>query len=153
MIDTTFPWQEYGATEMDRVPDLVGDLRNLSATDSQSMSQWIDRCRALPSEVTLNESFFPFGVSRQPRTDGYARLALIGEGLIVLFRNQSNDPTAVSPYPASITEPTKSRTGEAPFSMPLRARSSATDGTCGSLAGLPHAFSKFADHNRKGRFS
>ena len=45
----------------------------------------------------INESFFPLGSWRQPSAaewDGFARLSHTGDGVIAVFRNQSNTSTA-----------------------------------------------------------
>jgi alpha-galactosidase len=90
-------WQERVATEMASAPVFLGDLSKLSEQDSKQASAWIARFRKLRSEVRMQESFFPLGSWRQPRInewDGYARFAKTGEGLIVIFRNDSVDPSA-----------------------------------------------------------
>ena len=90
-------WQERIATEMGSAPVFLGDLRKLSEQDAKQASEWISRFRTLRSEVRLQESFFPLGSWRQPRVDewdGYARFAKTGEGLVVIFRNDSVDSSA-----------------------------------------------------------
>jgi alpha-galactosidase len=90
-------WQERIATEMGSAPVFLGDLRKLSEQDAKQASEWISRFRTLRSEVRLQESFFPLGSWRQPRIDewdGYARFAKTGEGLVVIFRNDSVDSSA-----------------------------------------------------------
>jgi hypothetical protein len=78
---------------MGSYPLFLGDLRKLSPEDVAHYKDWISRFRTLRSHVPLNESFFPLGSWRQPRSnawDGFARLAHTGEGIIVLFRNNSD---------------------------------------------------------------
>jgi hypothetical protein len=82
---------------MGSAPVFLGDLRKLSEQDAKQASEWISRFRTLRSEVRLQESFFPLGSWRQPRVDewdGYARFAKTGEGLVVIFRNDSVDSSA-----------------------------------------------------------
>ncbi len=93
----TPPWQDRVATEMASAPVFLGDLSKLSQQDAAQASEWIARFRKLRAEVRLQESFFPLGSWRQPRVnewDGYARFATTGEGLIVIFRNESADSSA-----------------------------------------------------------
>jgi len=89
----TGSWQEHAATAMGSYPLFLGDLRKLSPADTAHYKDWISRFRTLRAHVPLNESFFPLGSWRQPRSntwDGFARLARTGEGIIVLFRNNSD---------------------------------------------------------------
>lgn len=93
----TGSWQERVATAMGSGPVFLGDLRKQSADDAQHMRDWVTRYTRLRSSVSITDSFFPLGSWQQPRTDrwdGFARLSRTGEGLIVLFRNQSNAPSA-----------------------------------------------------------
>ena len=51
----------------------------------------------------MNEGFFPIGAWQQPNAaswDGYARLSWSGEGIIVLFKNQSSSGRAHFSIPA-----------------------------------------------------
>ncbi|MGB7135219.1 MAG: alpha-galactosidase [Acidobacteriaceae bacterium] len=93
----TGSWQVRAATEMGSGPLLLGDFSRLSAEDRAHYASWIARFRALRSRVPLNESFFPLGSWRQPRSDrwdGFARFSAAGEGIIVLFRNDAHDTAA-----------------------------------------------------------
>jgi alpha-galactosidase len=93
----TPPWQEHLATAMASGPLFLGDLRKQSDADSQHIHEWIARYTRLRNAVSLTDSFFPLGSWQQPRIDqwdGYARLARSGEGLIVLFRNDSTTASA-----------------------------------------------------------
>ncbi len=86
------PWEVQAATEMGSYPLLLGDLRKLSPADVVHYREWVSRFRSLRSRVPLNQSFFPLGSWRQPRSnawDGFARFARTGEGIVVLFRNDS----------------------------------------------------------------
>jgi alpha-galactosidase len=90
-------WQEHVATAMAAGPLFLGDLRKQSDADAQHMHKWIDRYSRLRSAIRLTDSFFPLGNWQQPRSDrwdGFARLARSGEGIIVLFRNDSDVPLA-----------------------------------------------------------
>ena len=87
-------WQDRVATEMASAPVFLGDLSKLSLQDAAQASEWIARFRKLRAEVRLQESFFPLGSWRQPKVnawDGFARFAKTGEGMIVIFRNESAD--------------------------------------------------------------
>jgi alpha-galactosidase len=90
-------WQERIATAMGSAPVFLGDLSNLSAENAASSRAWIHRFQALRQRVPLNQSFFPLGSWRQPRItewDGFGRFARTGEGLIVVFANESHDASA-----------------------------------------------------------
>jgi len=90
-------WQERIATAMGSAPVFLGDLSNLPAENAASSRAWIHRFQALRQRVPLNQSFFPLGSWRQPRItewDGYGRFARTGEGLIVVFANESHDASA-----------------------------------------------------------
>lgn len=90
-------WQVRAATEMGSYPLMLGDFSKISPEDRAHYADWIARFRALRARVPLNESFFPLGSWRQPRGnqwDGFARLSAAGEGVIVLFRNDSENASA-----------------------------------------------------------
>jgi alpha-galactosidase len=93
----TGSWRVRAATEMGSSPLLLGDFRKISAQDQAHYLDWIARYRTLRDHVPLNQSFFPLGAWRQPRSDrwdGFARLSNNGEGLIVLFSNDTHGATA-----------------------------------------------------------
>jgi alpha-galactosidase len=93
----TPPWQEHVATEIGSGPVFLGDLIKQTAAESRHYKDWIDRYTRLRSAVSMTDSFFPLGSWQQPRIDrwdGFARLARSGEGLVVLFRNESGAPSA-----------------------------------------------------------
>lgn len=93
----TPPWQEHVATEMGSGPVFLGDLTKQTPAESQHYKDWIERYTKLRSSVSMTDSFFPLGSWRQPRVDrwdGFARLARSGEGMVVLFRNDSGTPSA-----------------------------------------------------------
>ena len=102
MQGETGSWQERVATEMGSYPLFLGDLSKLSAEDAAHYHGWISKFRTLRSHIPLNESFFPLGSWRQPRSnawDGFARFAQTGEGIIVLFRNESGADGATIQIP------------------------------------------------------
>jgi alpha-galactosidase len=85
--------QESFATEIGSAPLLLGDLRNLSATDQQWYREKIGWFKKLRATTKISESFFPLGSWLQPSPatwDGFARLAHSGNGVIVVFRNKSH---------------------------------------------------------------
>ena len=93
----TPPWQEHVATEMGSGPVFLGDLTKQTLAESQHYKDWIARYTKLRSAVSMTDSFFPLGSWQQPRVDrwdGFARLARSGEGMIVLFRNDSGASSA-----------------------------------------------------------
>jgi alpha-galactosidase len=93
----TGSWRVRAATEMGSWPLLLGDFRKIPSQDQTHFLDWIARYRTLRDHVPLNQSFFPLGAWRQPRSDrwdGFARFSINGEGLIVLFGNDTHDATA-----------------------------------------------------------
>jgi alpha-galactosidase len=89
--------QEVFATAIGSAPLVLGDLRKLSAADQQWYHEHIEWFKKLRASVPVNQSFFPLGSWRQPSAsswDGFARLSRLGEGVVVVFRNQSNVPSA-----------------------------------------------------------
>jgi alpha-galactosidase len=93
----TGSWQERVATAMGSGPVFLGDLRKQSDADSAHMREWVTRYTRLRSSISVTDSFFPLGSWQQPRADrwdGFARLSRSGEGLIIVFRNQSASPSA-----------------------------------------------------------
>jgi alpha-galactosidase len=100
-VDTP-TWQERVATEMASAPIFLGDTRKLSDEDIRQAAAWIARFQRLRQQIPLNESFFPLGAWRQPRTnawDGFGRFSRTGEGLIVIFQNDSQDAAAEMAFP------------------------------------------------------
>lgn len=95
-------WQERAATEMATAPVLLGDLRELSSDQIAGYASWIGKFNKLRQDVPISESFFPLGNWMQPKVtawDGYGRFARSGEGLLVLFRNESTAPSATITIP------------------------------------------------------
>lgn len=90
-------WQEHAATAMGSGPMFLGDLRKQSNAEAGNFKDWIARYNLLRNSASITDSFFPLGSWRQPRVncwDGFARVARNGEGLVVLFRNESAAPSA-----------------------------------------------------------
>jgi alpha-galactosidase len=95
-------WQDHIATEFASGPVFLGDLSKQPSADAAHYKDWITRYTRLRNSVPITDSFFPLGNWQQPRADkwdGFARLARNGEGLIVLFRNNSSAPSATIPIP------------------------------------------------------
>jgi alpha-galactosidase len=89
--------QEVFATAIGSAPLLLGDLRKVSPADQQWYQDHIRWFKQLRRSTNINESFFPLGNWRQPSAvewDGFARLSHTGNGVIAVFRNQSNTSTA-----------------------------------------------------------
>jgi alpha-galactosidase len=85
--------QETFATAIGSAPLLLGDLRKLSPADQQWYRDHIRWFKQLRRRTQINQSFFPLGNWRQPSSatwDGFARLSHTGDGVIAVFRNQSN---------------------------------------------------------------
>jgi alpha-galactosidase len=94
--------QESFATELGSAPVLLGDLRNLTADDQRWYHEKIDWFKKLRARAKISESFFPLGSWLQPSPanwDGFARLAHSGNGVIAVFRNKSNVPSATVQLP------------------------------------------------------
>ena len=85
------------ATAIGSAPVLVGDLTKLSPADRQWFHEKIGWFKKLRKEYKISESFFPLGQWLQPNAanwDGFARLDHNGNGVIVVFRNESKTATA-----------------------------------------------------------
>ena len=94
--------QETFATVIGSAPILLGDLRKLSTQDRQWYHEKITWFKKLRRTAKISESFFPLGSWQQttPATwDGFARMARSGDGVIALFRNESNAQDAVVQLP------------------------------------------------------
>ena len=111
-------WQEHVATEIGYGPVFLGDLTKQTPAESQHYKNWIERYTKLRSTVSMTDSFFPLGSWRQPRVDrwdGFARLAQSGEGMVVLFRNDSSAASAefsIPGYPDGAFEMTAWNSGK-----------------------------------------
>lgn len=89
---TTPSLEEHFATVMGSAPLFLGDLRKLTPQQVTWLAEKIRWFKQLRRAVPINEGFFPLGDWRQPNVvswDGFARLSREGEGVIVLFKNES----------------------------------------------------------------
>ena len=80
------------ATAMGAGPLFLGDLRKLTSEQQNWYGEKIRWFKAFRKDVPLLEGFFPLGNWQQPGAatwDGFARLSRQGEGLIALFKNES----------------------------------------------------------------
>jgi alpha-galactosidase len=87
------PIEERLATAMGSGPLFLGDLRRLTPAEQDWYGEKIRWFKQLRAAVPISEGFFPLGNWRQPGAatwDGFARLSRQGEGLIVLFKNDSD---------------------------------------------------------------
>jgi alpha-galactosidase len=94
--------QEAFATAIGSAPLLLGDLRKLSTSDRRWYKEKIGWFKKMRGAAKISESFFPLGSWLQPSPaawDGFARMARNGNGIIVLFRNQSQEPVATIKLP------------------------------------------------------
>ena len=94
--------QETFATVIGSAPILLGDLRKLSAQDRQWYHEKITWFKKLRRTTKISESFFPLGSWQQTTPaawDGFARVARSGDGVIAVFRNESNAAEAVVQLP------------------------------------------------------
>lgn len=94
--------QETFATVIGSAPILLGDLRKLSEQDRQWYREKITWFKKLRETTKISESFFPLGSWQQttPATwDGFARMARSGDGVIAVFRNESNAADALVQLP------------------------------------------------------
>lgn len=90
---TTPAIEERFATTIGSAPLLLGDLRQLLPEQVKWYAEKIRWFKTLRREIALNESFFPLGDWLQPTPvswDGFARLSRQGEGIIVLFKNETD---------------------------------------------------------------
>jgi alpha-galactosidase len=84
--------EERFATACGSGPLLLGDLRQLSSSQVDWYAEKIAWFKNLRRSINLNEGFFPLGDWMQPKSttwDGFARLSREGEGMIVVFKNES----------------------------------------------------------------
>jgi len=96
---TTPNLEEHFATVIGSAPLFLGDLRQLTPQQVRWLAEKIRWFKEFRRAVAINEGFFPLGDWRQPNVvswDGFARLSRQGEGIIVLFKNESHfDQVAV----------------------------------------------------------
>jgi alpha-galactosidase len=87
------PIEERLATAMGSGPLFLGDLRKLTPAEQDWYGEKIRWFKTLRREIPIQEGFFPLGNWWQPGAatwDGFARLSRQGEGLVVLFKNESH---------------------------------------------------------------
>jgi len=100
---TTPELEEHFATVIGSAPLFLGDLRRLTPAQVAWLAEKIRWFKALRHAVAINEGFFPLGAWRQPDVvswDGFARLSRQGEGIIVLFKNESRAEAVEVKLPA-----------------------------------------------------
>lgn len=94
--------EESFATVIGSAPLFLGDLRKLSVADRQWFYEKISWFKQLRKSTKISDSFFPLGSWQQPTPiawDGFARFDHSGNGVIALFRNESNATEAVVQLP------------------------------------------------------
>jgi alpha-galactosidase len=97
------PIEERLGVELGSGPVLLGDPRKLTSAQQDWYGQMTKWYKALRERASLLDSFFPLGSWQQPQAgqwDGFARLNRKSDGLIVLFRNGSEDLNAEFRIPA-----------------------------------------------------
>jgi alpha-galactosidase len=86
------PIDERLATAMGSGPLFLGDLRKLTPEQQAWYGAKIQWFKQLRKDVPMLEGFFPLGNWQGPGAatwDGFARLSRRGEGIIALFKNES----------------------------------------------------------------
>jgi alpha-galactosidase len=84
-------------------PMLLGDLRKLTTEQQDWYASRVRWFKKLRSQASLNDSFFPLGEWAQPGVkswDGFARLSRVGDGIVVIFHNDSQATNVVLQLPA-----------------------------------------------------
>jgi alpha-galactosidase len=111
--------EEHFATVIGSAPLFLGDLRTLSTEQVTWLGEKIRWFKELRRAVPMNEGFFPLGDWRQPSVaswDGFARLSRQGEGMVVLFKNESkldNVEVKLPAYPDGDFQVRSAMTGQA----------------------------------------
>ena len=96
------PIAERFATCIGSAPVMLGDLRRLSAADRAWYHERITWFKKFRQSKKISESFFPLGSWQQTTPaawDGFARMTRSGDGVIALFRNESDAAEAVVQLP------------------------------------------------------
>jgi alpha-galactosidase len=94
--------EERFATACGSAPLLLGDLRRISPSHVEWYREKIAWFKNLRRSINLNDGFFPLGDWLQPSCttwDGFARLSGEGEGMMVVFKNESNARDATVKIP------------------------------------------------------
>ncbi len=89
---TTPTIEERFGTVIGSGPLFLGDLRKLAPDEVRWYAEKIKWYKEFRASVPMQEGFFPLGNWLQPNAqawDGFARLSRHGEGLIVLFKNET----------------------------------------------------------------
>lgn len=89
--------EESFATAIGSAPLLLGDLRKLSPAEVRWYGEQTRWFKAFRQKTPLEDSFFPLGSWQQTNAtqwDGFARFARSGDGVIAIFRNESNAASA-----------------------------------------------------------
>ena len=84
-------------------PLLVGDLRKLTVEQTDWYASRVRWFKTLRGRASLNDSFFPLGEWAQTGVkswDGFGRLSRDGDGIVVIFRNESRVSKVVLRLPA-----------------------------------------------------
>jgi alpha-galactosidase len=97
------PVEERLATAMGSGPLVLGDLRKLTPAVQDLYGEKVRWFKTLRGRTSINQGFFPLGSWQQPQAaawDGFARLSESGDGLVVLFRNESGVQAVTVKLPA-----------------------------------------------------
>jgi len=89
---TTPTIEERFGTVIGSGPLFLGDLRKLTPDEVRWYAEKIKWYKAFRASVPIQEGFFPLGNWLQPNLvawDGFARLSRNGEGMIVVFKNET----------------------------------------------------------------
>ena len=99
----TLPIEDRFGVAVGSGPLLVGDLRKLTAEQQDWYASRVRWFKKLRLQASLNDSFFPLGEWAQTGVkswDGFARLSREGDGIVVVFRNDSRATKVVVQLPA-----------------------------------------------------
>jgi alpha-galactosidase len=94
--------EESFATAIGSAPLLLGDLRKLTPAEVGWYGKQTRWFKAFRQKASLGDSFFPLGSWQQTNAaqwDGFARFARSGDGVIAVFRNESNAASANAQLP------------------------------------------------------
>jgi alpha-galactosidase len=103
LLANSHPLEERFATVIGASPLMNGDLRKLTNAELDWWGQKIAWYKKLRLSVPMNQGFFPLGSWRQPNAmawDGFAKLSKSGEGILVVFKNDSEVPSVHVELPA-----------------------------------------------------
>jgi alpha-galactosidase len=100
---STATLEEHFATVIGSAPLFLGDLRKLTPQQVTWLAEKIRWFKEFRRVVPIQQGFFPLGEWRQPNLaswDGFARLSRRGEGILVLFKNESHCDSVTVQLPA-----------------------------------------------------